>query len=100
MPKVGSIPRSATVAWSSSNEHSGLLAAGTVAGAISDTFDSTSHLDVFSLDLQGGAELPLVGSLACNDRFSRLTWGTKGVADGSLPYGLLAAGTANGSVQI
>ena len=46
MPKVGSIPRSATVAWSSSNEHSGLLAAGTVAGAISDTFDSTSHLDV------------------------------------------------------
>jgi protein transport protein SEC31 len=101
MPKIGSIPRSATVAWSSSTDHCGLLAAGTVAGAISETFDTTAHLDIFSLDLTSGSdELPLLGTLTCADRYNRLTWGTKGVADGSLPYGILAAGTVNGAIQI
>lgn len=101
MPKIGSIPRSATVAWSSSTEHSGLLAAGTVAGAISETFDTTAHLDIFSLDLTSDSdELPLLGTLTCADRYNRLTWGTKGVADGSLPYGILAAGTVNGAIQV
>ena len=99
--RVGSIPRSVTVAWSSSSEHSGLLAAGTAAGAISETFDTSSFLEIFSLDLtSGSSELPLLGSLASADRYNRLTWGTKGIADGSLPYGILAAGTINGAIQI
>jgi len=78
-----------------------MLAAGTAAGAISETFDTTAHLEIFSLDLASDSdELPLLGSLACADRFNRLTWGTKGIADGSLPYGILAAGTVNGAIQI
>ena len=52
--KVAGVQRSSTVAWGASLEHSSLLAAGTVAGAISDSFDSSAHLEVFKLDSQAG----------------------------------------------
>ena len=49
--KISGVNRSATVAWGASSEHASLLAAGTVAGAISDNFDSSAHLEVFKLDM-------------------------------------------------
>ena len=99
MPKIASVKRSATVAWASSSEHSSLLAAGTVAGAISESFDASASLDIFSLDFSSD-EIPLLGSVQTAERFHRLAWGTKGMEDGSLPYGILAGGAVDGSVKI
>ena len=71
MPKIASVKRSATVAWASSSEHSSLLAAGTVAGAISESFDASASLDIFSLDFSSD-EIPLLGSVQTAERFHRL----------------------------
>lgn len=101
MPQVSQIPRSATVAWGSSANNANLLAAGTVAGAISDSFDASASLEIFSLDLSSQTgEMPLLGSVKTNERFHRLAWGTTGIADGSLPYGIIAGGMVDGSINI
>ena len=99
--KISGVNRSATVAWGASSEHSNLLAAGTVAGAISDNFDSSACLEVFKLDMSSQTgELSLLGSVASSERFHRLAWGTKGMENGSMPYGMLAGGMVDGSIKI
>jgi len=101
MPRVGGVSRSATVAWGGSSAHANLLASGTKAGAISDSFDNTSHLEIFSLDLVSSSkEMPQLGSVQTNERFHRIAWGNAGIADGSLPYGLLAGGMDDGTIKI
>ena len=97
--KVAGLKRSSTVAWGASLEHSSLLAAGTVAGAISDSFNSSAHLEVFKLDSQAG-ELGLLGSIQTSERFHRLAWGTKGMENGSMPHGILAGGMVDGTIKI
>ena len=99
MPKIASVKRSATVAWASSSEHSSLLAAGTVAGAISESFDASASLDIFSLDFSSD-EIPLLGSVQTNDRFHRLAWGSYGHESGALSHGLLAGGMVDGTIKI
>lgn len=64
--KVAGVQRSSTVAWGASLEHSSLLAAGTVAGAISDSFDSSAHLDRTSQMATDYAEIAI--SKACRLR--------------------------------
>ena len=99
--KISGVGRSATVAWGASSEHADLLAAGTVAGAISDNFDSSAHLEVFKLDMASRTgELSLLGSVSSSERFHRLAWGTKGMENGSMPYGMLAGGMVDGSIKI
>ena len=99
--KISGVGRSATVAWGASSEHADLLAAGTVAGAISDNFDSSAHLEVFKLDMTSRTgELSLLGSVSSSERFHRLAWGTKGMENGSMPYGMLAGGMVDGSIKI
>ena len=101
MPRVGGVSRSATVAWGASSAHANLIASGTKAGAISDSFDNTSHLELFSLDLMSSSqEMALLGSVQTNERFHRLAWGNAGMADGSLPYGIIAGGMDDGTVKI
>ena len=99
--KISGVNRSATVAWGASSEHASLLAAGTVAGAISDNFDSSAHLEVFKLDMSSQTgELSLLGSVPSSERFHRLAWGTKGMENGSMPHGILAGGCVDGTVKI
>ena len=99
--KISGVGRSATVAWGASSEHADLLAAGTVAGAISDNFDSSAHLEVFKLDMTSRTgELSLLGSVSSSERFHRLAWGTKGMENGSMPYGMLAGGMVDGTIKI
>jgi len=101
MPRIAGLSRSATVAWGASAEHASLLATGTVAGAISDSFDTTAHLEVFSIDLSSqNSDMSALGSLETSERFHRLAWGTRGIEDGSLPYGILAGGMVDGSIKI
>ena len=98
--RVSYISRGATVAWGPTSETAGLVAAGTVAGAISDSFDASSTLEIFSLDLgsQSG-EMPVLGSLQLPERFHCLAWGAASDATG-LPYGMLAGGMVDGTVKV
>ena len=58
--RISGVNRSSTVAWGASSEHSSLLAAGTVAGAISDNFDRLSRVKV-SIKVEGrGVPMPSV----------------------------------------
>jgi len=99
--RISGVSRSSTVAWGASSEHASLLAAGTVAGAISDNFDSSAHLEVFKLDTSSqSGELSLLGSVQTSERFHRLAWGTKGIENGSMPYGMLAGGMVDGTIKI
>lgn len=103
MPKerVSFISRGATVAWGPTNETSSLVAAGTVAGAVSDSFDSAAALEIFSMDLGSkSGEMSLLGSVQTGERFHRLAWGMQGVANGTLPHGMLAGGMADGSIGV
>ena len=98
--RISSVKRSATVAWGASSEHASLLAAGTVAGAISESFDTTAHLELFSLDLATTGELRPLGSVKTIERFHQLAWSPCGVHDRSLPAGLLAGGAVDGSIKV
>ncbi len=54
-----SIRRTATVAWSLSNPNDPLLATGTVAGALDDSFSNTTELEIFRLDFNNKAATEL-----------------------------------------
>ena len=98
--RVSHVSRSATVAWCPLHDRSGLLAAGTVANAISDSFDASAALEIFSLELSSSSsEMTLLGSVQTSERFHRLAWGAGGDPR-SLPYGLLAGGLVDGTVKI
>ena len=49
--RISYIRRGATVAWGPTHETASYIAAGTVAGAISDSFDASASLEIFNLDL-------------------------------------------------
>ncbi len=103
MPKerVSYISRGATVAWGPTSETSSLVAAGTVAGAISDSFDASAALELYMLDLASASgEMQMLGSVQTPERFHRLAWGTHGVSNSSLPYGMLAGGMVDGSIKV
>ena len=126
--KIKEIPRSATVAWSPSPQAPSLIACGTVAGAIDSSFSVRSYLslptrparcssriaavsrdpdtqvtgtiDIFDINL-GTNDLEVVskGSVEADERFHRLAWGNFTAGD-AYPYGLLAGGMVDGSVQV
>lgn len=99
--RVSYISRGATVAWGPTSQTAGLLAAGTVAGAISESFDASAALEIFSLDLgSGSGEMPVLGSVQLPERFHSLAWGTGGSDNGSLPHGMLAGGMVDGTVKV
>ncbi|KAK9805066.1 hypothetical protein WJX73_010529 [Symbiochloris irregularis] len=77
------------------------IATGTVAGAIDDSFSTSSKLEIYDTNLAGqGKELRLAGSTNTSDRFCSLAWGSLGLDSGSPPYGLLAGGLADGTVAV
>ena len=99
--RISFVNRSATVAWCPVNEKGELVAAGTVANAISDSFDASAALEIFAQDLDSvSGEMKLLGSVQTNERFHRLAWGVSGVDSGSLPLGMLAGGLVDGTVNI
>ncbi|KAG1669386.1 hypothetical protein FOA52_004037 [Chlamydomonas sp. UWO 241] len=91
------IDRNATVGFA---PHSGLMAAGTVAGAIDMSFSTSSVLELYALDFaSSGDALPMVGSAQAPERFNRLAWGPR-MADNTYKHGILAGGLADGSVVL
>jgi len=122
--KLKEIHRTSTFSWS---PHSTvpLLATGTVAGALDESFSNESQLEIWAPEFMNRQEYELGGNgqpgpkgsittsarcghLVLRDkhelitgaaciRFNRIAWGT---ADGTRPQGVLAAGMENGELGI
>jgi protein transport protein SEC31 len=57
-------------------------------------------LEIFSMDLGSSTgEMELLGTVQTAERFHRLAWGVQGTAN-SVPHGMLAGGTVDGSINI
>ncbi|KDR76547.1 hypothetical protein GALMADRAFT_66967 [Galerina marginata CBS 339.88] len=102
--KLKEIHRTSTFAWSPSASLP-LLATGTVAGALDESFSNESQLEIwapdfldkeeFDLGLEGAH--PAKGHVKDTARFNRLAWGH---VDASRPHGVIAAGLENGELAL
>ncbi|KAI0259714.1 hypothetical protein BC834DRAFT_974042 [Gloeopeniophorella convolvens] len=101
--KLKEIHRTSTFAWSPLSTP--LLATGTVAGALDESFSNDSQLEIWAPDFLNKQEYDLGGEshhgprgvVTNSARFNRIAWGT---GDGSLPEGVIAAGMENGELGI
>eukprot|EP01118_Nematostelium_gracile_P009122 TRINITY_DN3055_c0_g1_i1.p1 TRINITY_DN3055_c0_g1~~TRINITY_DN3055_c0_g1_i1.p1 ORF type:complete len:479 (-),score=131.65 TRINITY_DN3055_c0_g1_i1:316-1752(-) len=89
----------ATTAWSPIAQYPGYLAAGTVAGTMSSTFDTSAHLEIFSFDF-ASKDYKVVGKVDVPERFHKIVWGQTGVQNDQYSHGLIVGGLANGEVHI
>ncbi|PKA62399.1 WD-40 repeat-containing protein MSI2 [Apostasia shenzhenica] len=98
MACVKSAPRSALAAFSPEASY---LAAGTLAGAIDQSFSSSASLEIFKLDFQSESqELPVVGACQSSDRFNRLSWGKPKSSSSEYSLGLIAGGLSDGTIGV
>ncbi|TFK38647.1 hypothetical protein BDQ12DRAFT_683110 [Crucibulum laeve] len=102
--KLKEIHRTSTFAWSPSASLP-LLATGTVAGALDESFSNESKLEIWApnfldkdeYDLGGVGQHGPIGVVTDNARFNRLAWG--GVS-ADRPRGVLATGLENGELAL
>ncbi|KAJ1018643.1 hypothetical protein NDA13_006333 [Ustilago tritici] len=104
------INRTATFAWSPATyeSHSPLIATGTVAGALDESFSNESLLELWQPSYAASpphsanaanpsSDAKPLASISTSARFNRLAWG---YVNPSRPKGLLAAGLENGELGI
>ncbi|THH20311.1 hypothetical protein EW146_g1016 [Bondarzewia mesenterica] len=102
--KLKEIHRTSTFAWSPLPSIP-LLATGTVAGALDESFSNESQLEIWAPDFLNRQEYDLGGEgqpgpkgvVTDSARFNRIAWG---YADGSRPQGIIVAGMENGELGI
>ncbi|KAL0957912.1 hypothetical protein HGRIS_000093 [Hohenbuehelia grisea] len=102
--KLKEIHRTSTFAWSPTPSVP-LLATGTVAGALDESFSNESHLEIWAPDFLDKHEFDLgaegqhgpKGHVADTARFNRLAWG---FVDSTRPSGVIAAGMENGELAL
>ncbi|KAI0826287.1 hypothetical protein BC629DRAFT_1434747 [Irpex lacteus] len=102
--KLKEIHRTSTFAWSPSPSLP-LLATGTVAGALDESFSNNGQLEIWAPDFLDKNEYDLGGegqaepkvSVTTSSRFNRLAWG---YTDGGRDRGYLVAGMENGELDI
>ncbi|KAF8151950.1 hypothetical protein K438DRAFT_1988071 [Mycena galopus ATCC 62051] len=102
--KLKEIHRTSTFAWSPSAELP-LLATGTVAGALDESFSDESQLEIWAPDfldrdeyeLGGPAQKGPKGVVKDTARFNRLAWGS---VDSARSRGVIAAGLENGELAL
>ncbi|OCH86016.1 hypothetical protein OBBRIDRAFT_783955 [Obba rivulosa] len=102
--KLKEIHRTSTFAWSPSPSLP-LLATGTVAGALDESFSNNGQLEIWAPDFLDKNEYDLGGegqagpkaSITTSSRFNRLAWG---YTDGGRERGILVAGMENGELDI
>ncbi|KAG7440702.1 uncharacterized protein BT62DRAFT_937821 [Guyanagaster necrorhizus] len=102
--KLKEIHRTSTFTWSPSSSLP-LIATGTVAGALDESFSNESQLEIwapnfldkneFDLGIQGQSGPK--GAMKDTARFNRLTWG---YVDSSRLQGVIAAGMENGELAL
>ncbi|KAI0784083.1 hypothetical protein C8Q75DRAFT_781234 [Abortiporus biennis] len=104
MVKLKEIHRPSTFAWSPLPSLP-LLATGTVAGALDESFSNNGQLEIwapnfvdkYEYDLGGEGQPGPRASVTTSSRFNRLAWG---YADGGREQGVLVAGMENGDLDI
>ncbi|KAK0477770.1 hypothetical protein IW261DRAFT_1551835 [Armillaria novae-zelandiae] len=102
--KLKEIHRTSTFTWSPSSSLP-LIATGTVAGALDESFSNESQLEIWAPDFLDKNEFDLgiegqsgaKGAVKDTARFNRLTWG---YVDSSRPRGVIAAGMENGELAL
>ncbi|KAJ7714576.1 hypothetical protein DFH07DRAFT_374457 [Mycena maculata] len=102
--KLKEIHRTSTFAWSPSADLP-LLATGTVAGALDESFSDESQLEIWQPDFLDRDEFELGGTgqkgpkgvVKDTARFNRLAWGA---VDAARPKGVIAAGLENGELAL
>ncbi|ORX62050.1 hypothetical protein DM01DRAFT_1331515 [Hesseltinella vesiculosa] len=95
--RLNEIHRTATFAWSPGQQVP-LIAAGTVAGALDDSFSNASELELFRLDLTSSSrDLSPVGKISSPARFNTLAWGCHSPEK---PLGVIAGGLENGELAL
>ncbi|KAI0634701.1 hypothetical protein C8Q77DRAFT_1103589 [Trametes polyzona] len=102
--KLKEIHRTSTFAWSPSPELP-LLATGTVAGALDESFSNNGQLEIWApdfldrnqFDLGGEGQVGPKASVTTTSRFNRLAWG---YVNGDRPRGVIVAGMENGELDI
>ncbi|KAF8156599.1 hypothetical protein B0H34DRAFT_467700 [Crassisporium funariophilum] len=102
--KLKQIHRTSTFAWSPFASLP-LLATGTVAGALDESFSNESQLELWAPDFLDKDEFDLgveghrgpKGHVTDTARFNRLAWGH---VDGNRPHGVIAAGLENGELAL
>ena len=104
MVKLKEIHRTSTFAWSPSPSLP-LLATGTVAGALDESFSNNGQLEIWAPDFLNKNEYDLgaegqagaKASVTTTSRFNRLAWG---YTDGPRHRGVIVAGMENGELDI
>ncbi|KAJ3805552.1 hypothetical protein F5876DRAFT_51675 [Lentinula aff. lateritia] len=102
--KLKEIHRTSTFAWSP-DASLPLLATGTVAGALDESFSNESQLEIWApdfldkheFDLGGEGQNGPKGFVKDTARFNRITWG---FVDSTRPRGVIAAGMENGELAL
>uniref|UniRef100_A0A5K1K4C2 Protein transport protein SEC31 n=1 Tax=Ganoderma boninense TaxID=34458 RepID=A0A5K1K4C2_9APHY len=102
--KLKEIHRTSTFAWSPTPSLP-LLATGTVAGALDESFSNNGQLEIWApdfldrtqFDLGGEAQAGPKGTVTTTSRFNRLAWG---YVNAERPRGLIVAGMENGELDI
>ncbi|KAK0467509.1 WD40-repeat-containing domain protein [Armillaria novae-zelandiae] len=102
--KLKEIHRTSTFTWSPSSSLP-LIATGTVAGALDESFSNESQLEIWAPDFLDRNEFDLgieghsgpKGAVKNTARFNRLAWG---YVDSSRPQGIIAAGMENGELAL
>ncbi|TDL22025.1 hypothetical protein BD410DRAFT_276586 [Rickenella mellea] len=102
--KLKEIHRTATFAWSPTPSVP-LIATGTVAGALDESFSNAGQLEIWAPDFVDNAEYDIggqeqvgpKGSVTTNSRFNRIAWGYPNT---TRPRGVIAAGMENGELGL
>ncbi|KAI5121114.1 hypothetical protein M0805_002787 [Coniferiporia weirii] len=102
--KLKEIHRTATFAWSPSPSVP-LLASGTVAGALDESFSNDSQLEIWAPDFMDKSEYDLGGLeqggpkafVSTTSRFNRIAWGSP---TNGRSQGIIAAGMENGELGL
>ena len=94
-------PSGSTLAWCPLKQYRNLIVTGTREGMTSGFDDSGGALEIYDLDFSQSSETPvLYGRVKTPHRFTCIQWSVLGSSDGSHPFGLIAAGLADGTVEI
>ncbi|KAJ8715326.1 hypothetical protein PYW08_005307 [Mythimna loreyi] len=88
--KVKELKRTVNVCWSPADHYPVTIAAGSAAQQVDASFSSSSHLELYALNLEDpGLDLELKSSLQTEHKFQKIVWSGAGVIVGGCDGGLL-----------
>ncbi|XP_050677020.1 protein transport protein Sec31A-like [Leptidea sinapis] len=88
--KIKELKKTVNVSWSPAELYPVMIAAGSAAQQVDESFSSNSYLELYSLNLaESSLDLELKSSLQTQHRFQKLVWSGAGVIVGGCDGGLL-----------